>query len=170
MTPLMSGAQKTVLSLLLTMMFSGATDFVQSRSVHPVLSLSRRCLLLSNWSYSLGSHSVNTESFKQSEAQRRALCHRLLTREPCLRKRGRSLLQSLYPLMTLGLKTKSNIYMYFSVFFLGSLNKKCQCPTLGFATPKPTIGFLHRSQAHNGYSTVLQAFHATLFYYLSFHV
>ena len=77
---------------------------------------------------------------------------------------------SLHPLITLELKTQSDIYIRLCVFFLGSLNKKCQCPTLGFATPKPTIGFLHRSQAHNGYSNVLQAFHATLFYYLSFHV
>lgn len=69
-----------------------------------------------------------------------------------------------------GTKDKVRHFHKILCFFLGSLNKKCQCPTLGFATPKPTIGFLHRSQAHNGYSTVLQAFHATLFYYLSFHV
>jgi len=78
-------------------------------------------------------------------------------------------MQSLHSLLTLGLKTKSDIYVSFCVYFLGSLNKKCQCPTWDFENPKPTIGFLHRSQAHNGYSTVLQAFYANLFiYYLFF--
>jgi len=54
--------------------------------------------------------------------------------------------------------------MRFCIFLLESLNEKYHCPTLDFSNPNPTKGFSHRSQAHNGCSSVLQAFLASLFY------